>query len=147
MWKPIPEKKIGSPPKIKKGVGIVNKEMLDKIVIGETKEETQAEVNSERELKVVPPNKEAPRKILQGKARGRVMRKPRYPDRVTTEILKKFALRTAHNITFQVTMAEVFGCGMMSLIEAKYQESLKEQARRLKEVIYAVYNVIARRAR
>ena len=64
-----------------------------------------------------------------------------------TEILEEFALRTAHNIIFQVTMAEAFGCGMMSLIEAKYQESLKEQARRPREVIYMVYNMTARRAR
>ena len=100
MRKPIPEKKIGSPPKVEKGVDIVDEEILDEIIIREAREETQTEVNPERELKVVPPNKEAPGKILQRKARGRVMRKPQYPGRVTTEILEKFALKTAHNITF-----------------------------------------------
>ena len=69
-------------------------------MIKETREKTQIEISSEKKLKMIPPNKEAPRKILQGKARGRVIRKPQYLDRVTTEILKKFALRTAHNITF-----------------------------------------------
>ena len=44
-------------------------------------------------------------------------------------------------------MAEAFGCGMMSLIETKYQESLEEQARRLKEITHAVYNVTARQTR
>ena len=44
-------------------------------MIGEIREKTQIEINLEKELKMVPPNKEAPRKILQGKARGRVMRK------------------------------------------------------------------------
>ena len=88
--------------------------------MGEAREETQIEISLEKKLKVVPPSKEAPGKILQRKARGRIMRKPQYPNRVATEILKEFALKTAHNITFQVIMAEAFGCGMMSLIEAKY---------------------------
>ena len=100
MWKSIPKEEIGSPLKVGKGVGIVDEEILDEIMMGEAREETQIKVSPERKLKVVPPNKEAPGKILQGKARGRVMRKPRYPGRVATEILKKFALRTAHNITF-----------------------------------------------
>ena len=147
MRKPILEKEIKSPLKVGGGVDIVDEEILDEIVIGEAREETQVEINPERKLKVVPPSKEAPGKILQGKARGRVMRKPQYPGRIATEILEEFALRTAHNTTFQVTMAEAFGCGMMSLIEAKYRESLEEQARRPREVAHAVYNVTARRAR
>ena len=100
MRKPILKKEIGSPPKVGGGVNIIDEEMLDKIMIGEAREETQIEINLEKELKVVPPNKEAPGKILQGKARGRIIRKPQYPDRITTEILKEFTLRTAHNITF-----------------------------------------------
>ena len=99
MRKPAPEKEIGSPPKVGGGVGIID-EMLDEIVMGEAGEETQVEVGPERELKVVPPSKEAPGKILQRKARGRIMRKPQYPNRVMTEILEKFILRTAHNIIF-----------------------------------------------
>ena len=120
MRKLILEKKIKSPPKIKGGVNIVDEEMLDKIMMGEAKKKTQIEISPEKELKVVPPNKEAPGKILQGKARGRVIRKPQYPGRIATEILKEFALRTTHNITFQVTMAKAFGCGMMNLIKTKY---------------------------
>ena len=100
MRKPALKEKIESPPKIKKGIGIINKEILDKIVIGEAREKTQIEINLEKELKVVPPSKEAPGKILQGKAKGRVMRKPQYPGRIMTEILEKFALRIIHNITF-----------------------------------------------
>ena len=100
MRKFVPEEEIKSPPKVERGVGIVDEEMLDKIMMGEAREKTQVEIGPERELKVVPPSKEAPGKILQGKARGRVMRKPRYPDRIATEILEEFALRTAHNIIF-----------------------------------------------
>ena len=100
MRKPVLEEEIGSPPKVRGEVGIVNKKMLDEIMMREAREETQAEVGLEKKLKVVPPSKEAPGKILQGKARGRVIRKPQYPGRVATEILKKFALRMAHNITF-----------------------------------------------
>ena len=72
--------------------------MLNEIMMGEARKKTQIEINLEKELKVVPPSKEAPRKILQGKARGRVMRKPRYPGRVAMEILEDFALKTANNI-------------------------------------------------
>ena len=70
------EKKIGSPPKVKKKVNIVDEKILDEIIMGEAREKTQIEVGLEKELKMVPPNKEAPRKILQGKARGRVIKKP-----------------------------------------------------------------------
>ena len=120
MRKPVLEKEIRSPLKVERGIDIIDKEILDEIIMGEAREETQIKIGSERELKVIPPNKEAPGKILQGKARGRVMRKPRYPGRVMMEILKEFALRTTHNIIFQIIMAEVFRCGIMSLIKAKY---------------------------
>ena len=46
--------------------------------MGEAKEETQIKINLEKELKVVPPNKEAPGKILQGKTKGQIIRKPQY---------------------------------------------------------------------
>ena len=120
MRKPILKKEIGSPLKIKGGIDIINKKILNKIIIGEARGETQIKINLEKKLKVVPPNKEAPGKILQGKARGRVMRKPQYLNKITIKILKKFALRIIHNIIFQVMMAEVFECGIMNLIKAKY---------------------------
>ena len=64
MQKFILKEKIGSPPKVGGGVGIVDEEMLDEIIIGEAREETQIEVSPEKELKVIPPSKEAPGKIL-----------------------------------------------------------------------------------
>ena len=73
---------------------------MNKIVIGEAKEKTQVKINLEKELKVIPPSKKTPGKILQRKARGQVIKKPQYPNKVTTEILKKFTLRMTHNIIF-----------------------------------------------
>ena len=70
MRKFILKEKIRSPPKVKRGIDIVDEEILNEIIMGEAKKETQIKVNLERELKMIPPNKETPRKILQGKARG-----------------------------------------------------------------------------
>ena len=64
MRKPILEEEIESPLKIKKGVDIVDEEILDEIIMGEAREETQIEIDLEKELKVVPPSKKAPGKIL-----------------------------------------------------------------------------------
>ena len=100
MRKPILKKEIKSPPKVGRGVDIINEKILNKIIMGEAREKTQIKINLEKELKVVSPNKEAPGKILQRKARGRVIKKPQYLNKVMTEILKKFALRMAYNIIF-----------------------------------------------
>ena len=100
MRKPILKKKIRSPLKVKGGVGIIDEKILNEIIIKEAREETQIEINPEKKLKVVPPSKKAPGKILQRKARGRVIKKPQYLNRVATEILKKFALKIIYNIIF-----------------------------------------------
>ena len=64
MRKPIPKEEIKSPPKVERGVGIIDEEMLNEIMMGEARKETQIEVDLEKKLKMVPPNKEAPGKIL-----------------------------------------------------------------------------------
>ena len=76
MRKPVLKKKIKSPPKVGGEVDIIDEKILNEIIIGEAKEKTQVKVGPEKKLKMVPPNKEAPGKILQGKARGRVIKKP-----------------------------------------------------------------------
>ena len=105
MQQPEIEKVIKITPMVKEGVA-------DE----EIREDPQEEIGQERELKVIPPSREAPGKILQGKPRGPVTRKPRYPGRVAMEILKDFALKTANDTIIQLTLGEAnWGWGRIQL--------------------------------
>ena len=71
-------------------------------------------------MKVIPPSQKVPRKILQGKPRGPIIRKPCYPGKMAMEILKDFALKTTNNTIIQLTLSEAFGCGLIKVVEMEY---------------------------